>query len=470
MRSKTSTEFHSLCGELTTILAVGCVAEEEDSALMSGEPEPAEEDKTAKLGRNLCAGTAVALAWALAACDGGFTTDSTPSQTNQAELAPSHGDAWVSPPDELGPFGVGRTTFVFHDQSRNRALETNVWYPTRATTGELAGYRIQVPLIGVDVTVESEIALEEASIADGLFGLILFSHGNFAISTQSFFLTEALASHGFIVVAPDHRGNTLLDIGQPTAEQDPFTVIGGRARDISFLITAMMAKSGDPSDPFFAKINPYRIGVTGHSAGGSTSFIMAAGFSGEALVELGLEPPPDFAPVPRDPRVTAIAPISAGFSVPGPSTAEEISAIRVSTLLVTGTEDELVPRERVAAAFDLVGAERVMESDVLDAFHLSFANICQINEAIEASGQAPLSTVFGPSADLPCEPAALPIAEVHRITNLHAIAFFRYVLKFESPYLCFLTEEYVANNEPDVQFRRKPFLVDDVLASAICAP
>lgn len=425
--------------------------------------------QTAREYHSLCrgAGTAVAVIWALAACDGGSITDSTPSNTNQAGVGPLHGTAEVSPPDEMGPFGVGRTTFVFHDQSRNRDVETNVWYPTQATAGELAGYRFQVPLIGVDVTVSSEIALEEAPIADGLFGLIAFSHGNVAISTQSFFLTEALASHGFIVVAPDHAGNTLRDIGQPTAEQDPFRLISNRARDLSFLITTMMAKNGDPYDSFFEKINPFRIGVTGHSAGGATTLVMAAGFSGEAFVELGLEPPPDFVPVPPDRRVTAIIPISAGF--PGPSTAEELGAIRVSTLLVGGTADEALPIENVRAAFPLVGADRVMESDLLNAFHLSFSNVCDINEAIAAAGQTALSTIFGPSADLPCEPGALPIEEAHRLTNLHAVAFSRYVLNFESPYMCFLTEEYVASNEPDLQFRRKPFLVDDTVAAAVCA-
>ncbi len=377
--------------------------------------------------------------------------------------------ALASSPGELGPFGVGRTTIVFHDQARNRDLNTNIWYPTQATTGALAGYRFQVPLIGVDVTVQSEIARQGAPVANGLFPLILFSHGNFAISTQSFFLTEALASHGFIVVAPDHRGNTLLDIGQPTAYTDIFLAISDRPRDISFLITAMKAKNTNFADPFFAKINPLGVGVTGHSAGGLTSLIMASGFSGQGLVDLGLVPPPNFAPVPPDPRVKAIVPISAGFFFPSALTAAEISSIRVSTLLVTGTADEAIPLVGVRAAFDLISANRVMESDLLNAFHFSFTNVCDFNEAIAAAGQTVLSAVFGPSTELPCQ-GALPIEKAHRITNLYATAFSRYALKTLLSDICFLTEKYAERNEPDVLFQRKPYALDKGLAFVLCRP
>lgn len=376
-----------------------------------------------------------------------------------------------SSPDELGPYGVGRTTIVVRDQARNRDLNTNIWYPTQATTGAFAGYRFQVPLIGVDVTVQSEIARQGAPVATGSFPLIMFSHGGNAISVQSFFLTEALASHGFIVVAPDHTRGTLLDIGQPTGYTDPFEAISDRPRDISFLITRMLAKNLNATDPFFGRINPLRIGVTGHSAGGRTALMMSSGFSGQALVELGLVPPPGFTPVPPDSRVKAIIPISMGFD-PFLTflTAGEMSSIDESTMLITGTDDEAVPLATVRAAFNAISANRVMESDVVGGFHFSFSNICDFNEAIAAADQLPLSTVFGPSTDLPCQPGALPIEEVHRITNLYATAFSRYTLQARVSDICFLTKEYAADNEPDVLFQRKPYLVDDALAFSLCRP
>ena len=44
----------------------------------------------------------------------------------------------------------------------------------------------------------------------GPWPIILFSHGNQGIKEQSFFLTEHLASHGYLVVAPDHQYNTAI--------------------------------------------------------------------------------------------------------------------------------------------------------------------------------------------------------------------------------------------------------------------
>lgn len=47
--------------------------------------------------------------------------------------------------------------------------------------------------------------------APGPFPLVVYSHGNGGLRYVSAFLTEHLASHGFIVVAPDHVGNTAID-------------------------------------------------------------------------------------------------------------------------------------------------------------------------------------------------------------------------------------------------------------------
>ncbi len=44
--------------------------------------------------------------------------------------------------------------------------------------------------------------------AAGDFPLVIYSHGNGGLRYVSAFLTEHLASHGFVVMAPDHTGNT----------------------------------------------------------------------------------------------------------------------------------------------------------------------------------------------------------------------------------------------------------------------
>jgi len=54
----------------------------------------------------------------------------TPASTVRAAL-PAGGA--LAPPDELGPFAVGRTTFVVVDPSRDdRTLTVDAWYPVDA--------------------------------------------------------------------------------------------------------------------------------------------------------------------------------------------------------------------------------------------------------------------------------------------------------------------------------------------------
>ena len=51
---------------------------------------------------------------------------------------------------------------------------------------------------------------KDVSVKNGLFPLIIFSHGAFMCGTQSLFFTEHLASEGFIVAAPDYPDDANL--------------------------------------------------------------------------------------------------------------------------------------------------------------------------------------------------------------------------------------------------------------------
>ena len=48
--------------------------------------------------------------------------------------------------------------------------------------------------------------------ADGPYPLVVFSHGAYGVRFQSVFFTAYLASHGYVVVAPDHPDNCLFDL------------------------------------------------------------------------------------------------------------------------------------------------------------------------------------------------------------------------------------------------------------------
>ena len=121
------------------------------------------------------------------------------------------GDSSSSPavdsPDAIGPFGVGHSSFNVVDPARDdRPLLVDAWYPVDAADAQespLTEYPLADPL-----TLPSEVAVDDLPVsARSVQTLLVFSHGYQGINIQSFELMEALASHGFIVISPEHTGN-----------------------------------------------------------------------------------------------------------------------------------------------------------------------------------------------------------------------------------------------------------------------
>ena len=108
------------------------------------------------------------------------------------------------------------------------------------------------------------------------YPMILFSHGNAGVRFQSFTLCEYLASHGFIVIAPDHTGNSLVapfeDEMVPFDEKWVFIAFWYRKGDLSFLITKFTELSIDDPDDFFTDMIDFtKVGAMGHSFGGTAA-------------------------------------------------------------------------------------------------------------------------------------------------------------------------------------------------------
>ena len=95
-----------------------------------------------------------------------------------------------------------------------------------------------------------------------------------------------------------------------------------RVQDVQFLITEMLGVS-DAADGLFAgTIDGEQIGVTGHSFGGFTAFATVGGFSN------------DLGTVEGDDRVDAIVAMAPASGI---NSVEELEAVDVPTLLVSGT-------------------------------------------------------------------------------------------------------------------------------------
>ena len=174
-------------------------------------------------------------------------------------------------PYTRGPHPVGTRQFSWTDTERNHSLPVDVWYPaTKAYEGKDLDPETQdryemVPGMGEAV----QQAVKDAEAESGQRALVVFSHGFGGERRQTTFLCCHLASHGYVVAAMDHVGNTTADMfSGEGAAGDPEVIerfVQSRPCDVSFVIDQMLAgQSG-------LEIIPEQIGMSGHSFGGWTT-------------------------------------------------------------------------------------------------------------------------------------------------------------------------------------------------------
>lgn len=256
-----------------------------------------------------------------------------------------------------------------------RSMDAGVWYP--AATGSLAPETIQYPVtLKMPVpgwhgeTVINGRASRDApvDINGGPWPVVIFSHG-FPLNGPWYAdLIEHLASHGFVVIAPEHV-ERLRDGDESWLDLVPAAV--DRPKDVASLLDFIeRAAAGDPV--FRGAIDPSRIAIAGHSYGGYTA--LAAGGArldwkgfGELCAALpendarqflcpifsahqadmarqaGLEAVPEgLWPASADPRIDAVISI-AGDAYPfGP---HGLAGLRKPLLVIGGTADSGTPWE-----------------------------------------------------------------------------------------------------------------------------
>lgn len=241
-------------------------------------------------------------------------------------------------PRAFGPYAPGHRIVTWVKDSvvspgTPRTLATSVWYPAAAGSGPIdpsTGGVANAPLDG----------------SGGPYPLVLFSHGLCGIPTQSKFLTPLLASWGFVVVAPPHPGNTLLDVPACASAANILASLQERPQDVIFVLDQMLAADQDSGSPFFGALDETRIGMTGHSFGGLTTYLVAG----------------------ADPRIDVAVPMA-------PATLAA-SVLPVPSLMVLATEDGVVDNVASRAAYARSVTPKMLV-EIEHAGHYAFSDFCR---------------------------------------------------------------------------------------------
>ncbi len=178
----------------------------------------------------------------------------------QAQATPTSMTRPDAPPlATRGNYAVGVQTLELTDTARSRTFIVEVWYP--ASSDEAILYNTVIGQTPVSISGQ---ALRDTNPLEGPYPLIIASHGQPGTRFQFAYLSEHLASLGFVVASIDHRGSTYQDLSQ----QDYVSSIVYRPQDILFALDEIpkMISSADNS----------KVGLMGYSYGGY-SVINAAG-------------------------------------------------------------------------------------------------------------------------------------------------------------------------------------------------
>lgn len=243
------------------------------------------------------------------------------------------------PVDRAGPYRVGYRTFPHTYTPRGsttpRTIPLHVWYPTLVAEGRNPTYA----LIFNDRNSYIDAPPAAPAYPRG-YPVHVYSHGDRGFGPTSAFLMRYFASHGWICVAPDHTGNTLLDSPEPR----PIQLYYWRSLDVSAALDAVTNLPA--TDPLAGRLDTRTAVLSGHSFGTHTTWASAgATFDLDALrpqcTTASHCQDSDLAEFRRgvgDPRFVAVMPLAGSIRREwfGPAGHE---SVRVPVLSMSGSAD-----------------------------------------------------------------------------------------------------------------------------------
>lgn len=174
-------------------------------------------------------------------------------------------------------YEIAQLSQTYKDESRNRPLVTEIWYPTLAVlkTKDIDAER--VPFVGM-------ATIPNADIPNKKFPLLLVSHGTGGNRFSLTWFAEKMVKEGYIVVAVDHYGNTSFN-----KIPREFVKWWERAIDIQYVLSQVLKDK-----KLGAHIDTSKIGGVGFSLGGYTQIALAGGYVDRDHNQKQGELPPEF--------------------------------------------------------------------------------------------------------------------------------------------------------------------------------
>jgi predicted dienelactone hydrolase len=262
-------------------------------------------------------------------------------------------------PFARGPYPVGVVTARSVDATRgDRRIPVELWFPATERYHGLDRADPTRDAWTVAGTRLVQDAVRDAEPRSGSFPLVLFSHGSWGHRRQSTFLCTHLASHGYVVAAPDHPGNTTADLvaltrrtaSEPLSAAHVRAWIADRPVDLQFVLDGVV--DGRIAG-WGAGVDAGRVGAAGHSFGGWTVLALTA----------------------RDPRIratVALAPAGGADPLPGivPVRADLDWERDVPTLYLAAQSDTLTPLRGIRGMFERTRAtKQLVVLENADHFH-----------------------------------------------------------------------------------------------------
>ncbi len=285
--------------------------------------------------------------------------------TQRADAQDNRIDVVTPLAPELAAFGahaVGVRTITVTDKNRpdilrtkngeptaryDRSLVLEVWYPAVASATTGGEYRAIMRDPTVTVTLRGRAVRDAAPLTtDGPYPLLIISHGYPGNRYLLSHLGENLASKGYVVVSIDHTESTYDD-------QKAFgSTLYNRSYDQLFVLRDIARLAAANSGSFLAgRVDAERAGLIGYSMGGYGA-VNTIGGGYRAAAATGPGAPPNQLLLERtagnpqyaasiDSRIKAAVAIGPWGMQAGYWDAAGLAGIRVPTLFVAGSADEV---------------------------------------------------------------------------------------------------------------------------------